>query len=73
MLAADDDGEGPRTPSMSRARITHDLDELLDAATTLIEQRLTYEQALHHHFSRLQRIIDRSNIWTFEGLHHAYM
>ena len=73
MLAADDDGEGPRTPSMSRARISRDLDELLDAATQLIDHRLTYEQALHQHFSRLLRIIDRSHIWTFEGLHRAYV
>src|SRR5262249_27457757 len=35
MLAADTDGEGSRTPSMSRARISHDLEELLDAATQL--------------------------------------
>jgi hypothetical protein len=73
MLASDDDGEGPRTPSMSRARISHDLDELLDAAGQLIEQRLTYEQALSDHFSRLLRIIDPSHIWTFEGLHHDYV
>ena len=73
MLAADDDGEGPRTPSMSRARISHDLDELLDAATQLIEQRLGYEQALQRHFSRLLRIVDRSHVWTFEGAHHAYV
>ena len=73
MLAADDDGEGPRTPSMSRARISRDLDELLDAATQLIDHRLTYEQALHQHFSRLLRITDRSHIWTFEGLHRAYV
>jgi hypothetical protein len=73
MLAADDDGEGPRTPSMSRARITHDLDELLDAASQLIEHRLTYEQALHHHFSRLLRIVDPSHIYSFEGLHRAYV
>jgi hypothetical protein len=73
MLPADDDGEGPRTPSMSRARINHDLDELLDAAGQLIESRLSYERALQLHFSRLLRIVDRSHIWTFEGLHHAYV
>jgi hypothetical protein len=73
MLATDTDGEGPRTPSMSHDRISHDLEELLDAATRLIERRLTYEDALQHHFSRLLRIVDRTHIWTFEGLHHAYV
>jgi hypothetical protein len=72
-LKTDDDGEGPRTPSMSRARISHDLDELVDAATQLIGHRLSYERALQHHFSRLLRIIDRDDIWTFEGLHRAYV
>jgi hypothetical protein len=73
LLAADADGEGPRTPSMSHARVEHDLDELLDAATELIHRRLGYEQALALHFSRLLRIVDRRHIWTFEGLHHAYV
>jgi hypothetical protein len=73
LLIDDEDGEGPRTPSMSRARISHDLDELLDAAAQLIDHRLSYEQALQQHFSRLLRIVDRSHIWTFEGIHHAYV
>jgi hypothetical protein len=73
MLDADADGEGPRTPGMSHARISHDLEELLDAATQLIERRLSYEQALRLHFARLLRIVDRTQIWTFEGLHHAYV
>lgn len=33
LLAGDADDEGPRAPSMSRARVVCDLDELLDAAT----------------------------------------
>jgi hypothetical protein len=73
LLANDEDGEGPRTPSMSRARIIHDLNQLLEAATLLIEHRLTYEQALEQHFGRLLRIVDRSQIWTFENLHRDYV
>ena len=57
----------------STIRISHDLVELLDAATQLIERRLSYEHALQLHFSRLLRIVDRRHIWTFEGLHHAYV
>jgi hypothetical protein len=49
----DEDGEGPRTPSMSRARIRDDLPELLDAADLLVERRLPYEQALADYFPRL--------------------
>jgi hypothetical protein len=73
LLAADDDGEGPRPPSMSRGRIMHDLDELLDAAGRLVERRLTFGQALDRHFSRLQRIVDRNHIYSFEGLHRDYV
>jgi hypothetical protein len=40
LLAGDEDGEGPRTPSMSRGRIAHDLDELLEAAALLVEDRV---------------------------------
>jgi hypothetical protein len=58
---------------MSCARISHDLEELLEAAMLLIDHRLSYEQALQHHFSRLLRIVDGRHIWTFEGLHHAYV
>jgi hypothetical protein len=73
MLAADDDGEGPRTPSMSRARIVHDLDRMLDATTVLIEHRLPYERAMREHFARLRRITDPASIWTFENAHRDYM
>ena len=35
--------------------------------------RLSCEQALQLHVSRLLRIVDRTHISTFEGLHHAYV
>jgi len=41
-LEQDEDGEGPRTPSMSIARIRKDLPELLHAAEILIDKRLSY-------------------------------
>lgn len=69
----DEDGEGPRTPSMSRERIVSDLDELLEAAALLVEQRLSYDDAMQQHFGRLLRIVDRSQIWTFENVHHDYV
>ncbi len=73
LLAGDEDGEGPRTPSMSRGRIAHDLDELLEAAALLVEDRLAYDDALRQHFARLLRIVDRSEVWSFENLHRDYV
>jgi hypothetical protein len=55
IIEQDSDGEGPRTPSMSAARIAEDLPELLDAASALIDGRLTYEQAHEQHWPRLLR------------------
>jgi len=73
IIDADEDGEGPRTPTMSRARIVSDLDELVDAATRLIERRLPYEEAMREHFARVLQNTDASRIWTFENEHHAYV
>jgi len=73
LLANDEDGEGPRTPSMSRARIVHDLDELLEAATLLIEHRRPYQDALRQHFTRLGHIIGPSHIWSVDDLHRDYL
>jgi hypothetical protein len=75
MLPQDEDGEGPRTPSMTRARVRQDLPELLEAARLLIERRLPYEQALERHFARL---VERSGgdgswIWSFDGIHTRYV
>jgi hypothetical protein len=75
MLSQDEDGEGPRTPSMTRARIREDLPELLEGARLLIERRLPYEQALERHFARL---VERSGgegswIWSFDGIHTRYV
>jgi hypothetical protein len=71
MIAADSDGEGPRTPTMSAARIREDLDELVDGAAMLIEGRLSYEDALAGYFPRLLDAYggDRSQIVTFEDVH----
>ena len=75
VLPHDEDGEGPRTPSMTRARIRQDLPELVEGARLLIERRLAYEQALELHFTRL---VERSGgdgswIWSFDGIHTRYV
>jgi hypothetical protein len=75
VLDADMDGEGPRTPSMSAARIREDLPELVDAARALAEGRLSYEDALERHFERLLRAVDgeRGRIYSFDGAHRPYV
>lgn len=62
--------EGPRTPSMSAARIRADLPELLDAATLLAGGGLDYATALAGHRDRLARCWggDRSMMWSIDNV-----
>ena len=64
------DDEGPRTPSMSAARIRADLPELLDAATLLHDGELSYPAALAGHRERLDRCWggDRSMMWSIDNV-----
>jgi len=75
VIDADEDGEGPRTPSMSVARVREDLPELLEAAELLLEGRLSYEQALAAYFPRLLSAYggDRSRIFSFDQIHQHYL
>ena len=75
MLDADTDGEGPRTTTMSVARISADLDELADAAVALVEGRVGYEDALAAYFPALLAAYggDAMRIHTFEDLHLRYL
>jgi len=75
LIEADSDGEGPRTPSMSQARIREDLPELLAAAELLVEKCLPYEQALADYFPRLLAAYggDRSRVFSFDGIHRRYI
>jgi len=67
--------DGPRTPSMSRARIEEDLPELVEAARRLAEGRLTYEDSLRAYFPRLLAAYggDASRIFSFDSVHRAYI
>jgi hypothetical protein len=75
VLPQDEDGEGPRTPSMTRARIREDLPELLEGARLLLERRLSYEEALRLHFSRMveRSPSERLWMWSFDGIHERYV
>jgi hypothetical protein len=74
-LIADTDGEGQRTPTMSRARIEEDLPEIIDAAGKLIANQIHYEAALADYFPRLLRAHhgDRSRIFSFDNIHKDYL
>jgi hypothetical protein len=71
----DEDGEGPRIASMSVARIREDLPELLRAADELIDNRLTYEDALAGYFPRLLDAYngDRSRAFSFDNIGQRYL
>jgi hypothetical protein len=75
VLEEDTDGEGPRTPTMSRGRILADLDELLRAAELLVEGRLGYREALRGYFERFVRLHggDKSAIYTIDNVHSEFV
>ena len=75
VIDEDDDGEGPRTPSMSIGRIRDDLPELLEAAELLIAGRLSYEDALAGYFPRLLACYggDRSRAFSFDRIGERYL
>ncbi|MPQ99556.1 hypothetical protein GB931_16860 [Modestobacter sp. I12A-02628] len=66
-----DGDEGPRTPSMTRARIRADLDRLVAAARELVAGSLPYERALAEYFSDLRDVHggDTSALWSIDLVH----
>ena len=75
LVESDEDGEGPRSATMSVGRIAADLDEIGDAAVALAEGRIAYEDALAAYFPRLVEAYggDASLIATFEDVHLGYV
>ncbi len=72
---AEDGDDGPRTPSMSRARISEDLDAIVTAAGELLGGTLAYEQALDDYFAALLAAHDgdATAIWSIDGVHLAHL
>jgi hypothetical protein len=70
-----DGGDGPRTPSMTQARIRQDLDAITTAAGELVDGSLTYERALAEYFTALLAAHegDASRIWSIDGVHFHYL
>ena len=75
VLEEDEDGEGPRTPTMSRERLLQDLDELLQATEWLVEGRLVYREALRSYLERFLGLHggDRSTIYTIDNVHSEFV
>ncbi len=75
LTVIDDGPDGPRIPSMSRARISDDLDAIAAAAVELVEERVTYERALSDYFTDLLRAHrgDASTIWSIDDVHTDYV
>jgi hypothetical protein len=73
-VVADGD-DGPRTPSMTRARVREDLDRLVAGARELLAGELTYERALREYFGDLRAAHggDASALWSIDGVHAAYV
>ncbi len=70
VIEEDEDGEGPRAPSMSIARIRDDLAELLRMSEVLIEGKLSYDDALAAYFPRLLAAYhgDRAKAFSFDNI-----
>jgi hypothetical protein len=71
-----EDGEdGPRTPSMCRARIREDVGAIVTAAAELLDGTLSYDRALREYFTALLAAHggDRAAIWSIDGVHLDHM
>jgi hypothetical protein len=75
VLEEDIDGEGPRTPTMSRERILQDLAELLQATEWLVEGRLEYRESLQSYFERFLRLNggDKTTIFSIDDIHSEFV
>jgi hypothetical protein len=74
-VTIDDDGHGPRTPSMTAARIRDDLDRIIAAARGLLVGSITYEQSLREYFPALLAAHggQASAIWSIDAVHLDYL
>ena len=67
--------DGPRSPSMSAARIGDDLDELLDGAAWLLSGEADYDTAMRDHFTRLLALYKGRGdlLYSVDDLHVRYI
>lgn len=67
--------DGPRSPSMSAARIDGDLDELLDGADWLLGDQADFTTAMRDHFTRVKPLYQGRTdlIFSVDNLHLSYL
>lgn len=67
--------DGPRSPSMSAARIEADLGELLDGAAWLLENNADFDTAMRSHVARLYTLFGgRTDLmFSVDNLHMPYL
>jgi hypothetical protein len=67
--------DGPRSPSMSAARVDADLDELVDGAAWLLSGDADYDTAMRDHFTRLVPLYQGRTdaIFSVDNLHIPYV
>jgi hypothetical protein len=74
-VTLEDGDDGPRTPSMSHARVREDLDRIVAVADELLCGSVTYERALKDYFTDLVAAAagERSGIWSIDNVHLDYL
>jgi hypothetical protein len=67
--------DGPRSPSMSAARINEDLAELIEGAEWLLSGAADYDTAMRNHIARVRTLFEgRTNlIFSVDNLHVPYL
>jgi hypothetical protein len=70
-----EDDDGLRSPSMCRARIEADLDEIIEGAARLIERRWPADEALADYVARLLALREGrgDRIWSVDNVHRKYL
>jgi hypothetical protein len=68
-----DGDDGPRTPSMTRARVREDLGRVVAGARELLAGGLTHERALAEYYRDLRAVVGAEAIWSIDGVHAAHL
>jgi hypothetical protein len=74
-VVEDDDESGPRSTSMTRARVLEAIPEMQRAARSLIEAERSYEECLASYFPRLLAVLggDPDRIASWDGVHRRFV
>ncbi|CCH31543.1 hypothetical protein ABZ816_04600 [Actinosynnema sp. NPDC047251] len=65
--------DGPRSPSMSFARIAADLPEIVEGAARLVERRWDFDTALADHVRRAVALGLGDTMWSVDDVHRRHL